>query len=62
MHVSIDHADASSVAASARADELVNLDEALQRLATVDERLTRVIELRFFGAKAWLYQELRDVQ
>lgn len=32
-----------------RADLLVDLDEALTRLATVDERLGRVVEYRFFG-------------
>ena len=29
--------------------ELIALDEALQRLATVDERKCRVVELRYFG-------------
>jgi RNA polymerase sigma factor (TIGR02999 family) len=32
-----------------RAEVLVALDEALHRLAQVDERLARVVELRFFG-------------
>jgi len=32
-----------------RADELLALDEALVRLAGVDERKSRVVELRFFG-------------
>lgn len=32
-----------------RAEELVDLDEALQRLAKLDERQARVVELRFFG-------------
>ncbi len=40
--------DASLVAAE-RGDTLVALDEALSRLAEVDERLTQVIECRFFG-------------
>ena len=31
------------------ADDLVALDDALHTLATVDERKSRVIELRFFG-------------
>ncbi len=31
------------------ADTLVAVDEALTRLATLDERLSRVVELRFFG-------------
>lgn len=29
--------------------ELVALDEALQRLAEIDERKSRVVELRYFG-------------
>jgi len=32
-----------------RADELIALDEALEQLATFDERLARVVEYRFFG-------------
>lgn len=32
-----------------RADELVAMDEALDRLQALDERKARVIELRFFG-------------
>lgn len=35
--------------AEQRADTLVALDEALTRLAEVDERLSRVVECRFFG-------------
>jgi len=37
------------VAVAARADELVALDEALERLAAVDARLARVVECRFFA-------------
>lgn len=32
-----------------RPDELVDLDEALERLAALDERQARIVELRFFG-------------
>jgi RNA polymerase sigma factor (TIGR02999 family) len=32
-----------------QSEELVSLDEALERLAQVDERQSRVVELRFFG-------------
>lgn len=35
--------------AEQRADALVALDEALMRVAGVDERLSRVVECRFFG-------------
>jgi len=37
------------VAIEERADTLVALDEALTELAGVDERLSRVVECRFFG-------------
>jgi len=40
-------ADALSVAA--RGDELLALDEALERLSALDARLGRVVECRFFG-------------
>ena len=33
----------------ARADELVALDEALERLAELDAQKSRIVELRFFG-------------
>ena len=35
--------------AVARGDELLALDEALQRLATMNERCARVVECRFYG-------------
>ena len=35
--------------AEERADSLLALDDALRELAEVDERLTRVVECRFFG-------------
>jgi len=37
------------VAIEERADTLIALDEALAELAGVDERLSRVVECRFFG-------------
>ena len=36
-------------AASDRADELLALDEALERLAALDPRLARVVEMRFYA-------------
>lgn len=69
-----------------RAAVLVDLDDALQRLALVNARLAQIVECRFFAgltepetatalsisprtvarewvvAKAWLMQELRDVE
>ena len=41
--------DESVAATPVRPDELVALDEALERLAAMDERRGRVVELRFFG-------------
>lgn len=41
--------DAGALAVASRADDLIALDEALERLAAVDERLGRVVECRFFG-------------
>jgi len=34
---------------SEHSEDLVRLDEALQRLATIDQRQGRIVELRFFG-------------
>jgi RNA polymerase sigma factor (TIGR02999 family) len=42
-----------------RAAELVALDEALTRLATLDDRLARIVELRFFGGLS--VEETADV-
>ena len=41
--------DPAELASAGRADELVALDEALTQLATLDPRLARTVELRFFG-------------
>jgi RNA polymerase sigma-70 factor, ECF subfamily len=41
--------DDVEIAAGERAAEIVALDEALQRLARIDARQARVVELRFFG-------------
>lgn len=42
-----DHADAA--APGADADTMLALDDALAELATLDDRLAKVVELRFFG-------------
>jgi len=47
-HVELDDV-ASSIAAPDRADELVALDEALVRLAALDERQSKIVEMRFFA-------------
>lgn len=41
--------DAVPDAGSARAEELITLDDALNCLAEIDARKMKVIELRFFG-------------
>ena len=41
--------DADALIVAARGDELLALDEALERLAAVDLRASRVVECRFFG-------------
>lgn len=41
--------DGHEVAVEARAGELLDLDRALGRLAQVDERLARLVEMRFFA-------------
>lgn len=45
----LDGTDAGSLAAEDRAEVLLALDEALERLASLDSRQARVVELRFFG-------------
>ncbi len=40
---------ALQVAASGRSEQLLALDESLQRLASLDPELARLVELRFFG-------------
>jgi len=45
-HVSIDEALTVS---AARSDDLVGVDDALTSLAAIDERKSRIVELRFFG-------------
>lgn len=46
QHVSLDEA---AYVAKERARDLLELDEALSRLAEVDNRRARVVEMRFFG-------------
>lgn len=43
------HFDEAGLAPEERAEVLLALDEALQHLAALDARLSRVVELRFFG-------------
>jgi RNA polymerase sigma factor (TIGR02999 family) len=46
FHVALDEAETVS---ENRAAEFVALDDALTKLATIDERKSRIVELRFFG-------------
>ena len=46
---SCDNGDRAELAVEDRADVLIALDDALMRLAVLDERLVRVVECRFFG-------------
>jgi RNA polymerase sigma-70 factor (ECF subfamily) len=46
--VSLDHGDALAVAQE-RADELVELEEALVRLQSINQRQAQVVECRFYG-------------
>jgi RNA polymerase sigma factor (TIGR02999 family) len=41
--------DPSDLADPGRSEEIVALDEAVSRLAAIDERLARLVECRFFG-------------
>ena len=41
--------DEATAATESRADELVALDEALDKLARFDERRAKVVEMRYFG-------------
>ena len=45
-------------AAEHAADELITLNDALERLSSYDERLGRVVEYRFFGGMA--YEEIAE--
>ena len=47
--VSLEDVDGGAIAAAARADELIALDEALRRLEGLDPRACQVVECRFFG-------------
>jgi len=46
--LSLDDGDALAIA-EARGDELVALDEALERLQRISERQARIVECRFYG-------------
>jgi RNA polymerase sigma factor (TIGR02999 family) len=45
----LEHSDSPAISVPERADSLLALDEALEGLNRVDERLARVVECRFFA-------------
>lgn len=47
--VSLDDPEVVAVSASGRADDLIALDAALERLERLDSRLSQVVEYRFFA-------------
>lgn len=47
--ISLEDADVDGIVAAARADELIALDAALQKLEQFDPRASQVVECRFFG-------------
>jgi len=51
--------DAANLAVDERAEDILALNEALARLAEVDVRLGRIVELRFFGGLT--HEEVGDV-
>ncbi len=51
--------DEQSVKREARAEELVALDEALQELENSEQRVSKVVELKFFGGLT--YEEIAEV-
>jgi RNA polymerase sigma factor (TIGR02999 family) len=51
--------DSTNLAVDAQAEEIVALNDALSRLARLDERLARVVELRFFAGLS--VQEVAEV-
>jgi|SRR5947209_7153940 len=46
LHVSLSEASAVS---DVKLDEVLAIDEALERLAAIDERMCRMVEMRYFG-------------
>lgn len=49
VQVALDVADAEGAGADARAADLLDLDRALSRLAALDERQARLVEMRLFA-------------
>ena len=48
-HVSLETMEGAPLPIDTQAEQLLAVDKALEKLATLDERLARVVELRFFA-------------
>jgi len=48
-HIPLDQLEDAPLPVDEQAEQLVGMDRALQKLATLDERLVQVMELRFFA-------------
>lgn len=48
-HIALDDLNGLSLPVDAQADQLVAMDDAMQKLSLLDARLVRVVELRFFA-------------
>ena len=48
-HIALDDLNGLALPVDAQADQLVAIDAAMQKLSLLDERLVRVVELRFFA-------------
>lgn len=49
VHLSLDEIEGNPLPVEAQAENLVRIDSALEKLATLDPRLVEVVELRFFA-------------
>jgi RNA polymerase sigma factor (TIGR02999 family) len=48
-HIALDALDGLAIPVDAQAEQLIAVDNAMQKLSLLDERLVRVVELRFFA-------------
>lgn len=48
-HIALDAFDGLAIPVDAQAEQLIAVDNAMQKLSLLDERLVRVVELRFFA-------------
>ena len=61
-HIALDDLNGLALPVDAQADQLVAMDAAMQKLSLLDERLVRVVELRFFaGLEVSVIAELLGV-